>query len=171
MQGGGARDAAPHREFLETSARFARYAWPVEYVVRAIKETGWSGFSVNDALTPLANMGQQLFEPPDVNGWETGPGLVRSGGTLARMNFASALATNQRVSLRNDARSYRQDAAIDAVLRARPPVGDAVRERPVQRVAQLPAGPAANWSGSDAELLVKVPGLVAPDPRVARVPV
>ena len=31
-------------------------------------------FRVNHALTPLLNMGQQLFEPPDVNGWELGPG-------------------------------------------------------------------------------------------------
>ena len=44
--------------------------------MRSIKEVGWAGFSVNDALTPMANMGQQLFEPPDVAGWELGPGLV-----------------------------------------------------------------------------------------------
>ena len=30
----------------------------------------------NDALTPLVNMGQQLFEPPDVSGWDLGPGVV-----------------------------------------------------------------------------------------------
>jgi hypothetical protein len=40
---------------------------------------------VNSALTPLSNMGQQLFEPPDVNGWSS----ARAGSTgamLARMN-------------------------------------------------------------------------------------
>ena len=62
-------------QFRDPANFFQRYPWPVEFVVRAIKETGWTGFSVNTAMTPLTNMGQQLFEPPDVNGWELGPGL------------------------------------------------------------------------------------------------
>ena len=62
---------------------FARVPGPVELLhalllagrVRreSIKETGWTGFSVDDALSPLLAMGQTLFEPPDVNGWELGP--------------------------------------------------------------------------------------------------
>ena len=51
----------------------------------------------NDALTPLVNMGQQLFEPPDVNGWDLGPGWFSSGAMLARMNFAAQLATQPEV--------------------------------------------------------------------------
>ena len=58
------------------TAGYARYSWPAEFVVRAIKEIGWIGFSVDNARTPLTNMGQTLFEPPDVNGWELGAGLV-----------------------------------------------------------------------------------------------
>ena len=52
--------------FLDPSRSYARYAWPVDFVVRAIREVGWVGFSVNTARTPLTNMGQTLFEPPDV---------------------------------------------------------------------------------------------------------
>ena len=48
----------------------------MEFVVRALKDIGWIGFSVNDALTPLSNMGQILYEPPDVAGWDAGPGVV-----------------------------------------------------------------------------------------------
>ena len=40
--------------------RYQRYSWPVEFVVRALKETGYLGFSVNDALTPMTNMGQSV---------------------------------------------------------------------------------------------------------------
>ena len=29
----------------------------------------------DSAITPMTNMGQQLYEPPDVNGWELGPGV------------------------------------------------------------------------------------------------
>ena len=83
---------------------------PDEIVVRSIKEVGWTGFSVNDALTPLANMGQQLFEPPDVAGWELGPGWFSSGAMLARMNFASQLAMNQKFNLRDLSRGHERAA-------------------------------------------------------------
>src|SRR5207247_1459594 len=86
-------------EFWDSRSYFARYAWPVEFVVRAIKDIGWSGFSVNDALTPLANMGQTLYEPPDVSGWHAGQTWFSTGAMLARMNFAASLASNQRFNL------------------------------------------------------------------------
>ena len=91
-------------QFMDESNFYQRYAWPAEYVVRMLKEVGYVGFSVNSAITPLLNMGLQLFEPPDVNGWELGPGWFTTGGMLARMNFAATLATNQRFALRDAAR-------------------------------------------------------------------
>lgn len=147
------------REFVQEDSRYARYAWPVEFVVRSIKEAGWVGFSVNDVLTPLSNMGQQLFEPPDVNGWETARGWFSSGATLARMNFAAQLATNQRVNLRDAARSFGQtpQSTLSYVL-------DRLSAMPYdsgpyeELNSYLRAGGA--WTGSDAQLLVKVPGLV-----------
>ena len=51
------------RQFRQPENHHSRYSWPVEFVARALKEVGWTGFSANDALTPLSNMGQQLFEP------------------------------------------------------------------------------------------------------------
>src|SRR5829696_2595258 len=36
-------------QFIANSSRYARYSWPVEFVVRAIKEVGWTGFAINDA--------------------------------------------------------------------------------------------------------------------------
>jgi hypothetical protein len=76
-----------------------RYAWPVEFAVRAVKEVGFLGYSVDNMRAPLVAMGQTLFEPPDVNGWELGQGWFSTGGMLARMNFASALALNQKFNL------------------------------------------------------------------------
>jgi len=96
------------QQFRDPANFFQRYSWPTEFVVRAIKETGWNGLSVNAAITPLTNMGQQLFEPPDVNGWETGPGWISTSSMLSRMNFASTLAGNQRFNLARDAQPYRQ---------------------------------------------------------------
>ena len=44
------------------------------------------------AMTPLANMGQQLYEPPDVNGWELGPGWI--------LDLVDAVAHELRVDAR-----------------------------------------------------------------------
>lgn len=84
---------------------WSRYSWPAEFVVRLIKEVGWTGFTAAAALAPMANMGQRLFEPPNVSGWATGPAWFSTGTMLARTNFAAMLAENQRIALRNDALS------------------------------------------------------------------
>jgi uncharacterized protein (DUF1800 family) len=99
-------------QFADPAIYFTRYSWPVEFVVRAIKEAGWTGFSVGSALSPLNSMGQELFEPPNVAGWALGTSWFSTGAMLARMNFASTLAFNQEFNLRAaaqgvDARSSR----------------------------------------------------------------
>src|SRR5262249_47269033 len=81
----------------------ARYSWPAEFVVRTIKEMGWTGFWVDSARVPLTNMGQTLFEPPNVAGWQLGRAWFGTGQMLARMNFAAAVASNQKFNL---ARSF-----------------------------------------------------------------
>jgi uncharacterized protein (DUF1800 family) len=96
------------RWMMDPQRSYARYSWPVEFVVRAIREVGWNGFSVDSARTPLTNMGQTLFEPPDVAGWELGAGWFSSGTMLSRMNFASTLAANQRFNLARDLTHFRR---------------------------------------------------------------
>ena len=81
----------------------ARYAWPAEFAVRTIKEMGWTGFSVDTARAPLTNMGQTLFEPPNVAGWQLGRSWFGTGAMLARMNFAASVAAIQKFNI---ARSY-----------------------------------------------------------------
>ncbi|MBI4485158.1 MAG: DUF1800 domain-containing protein [Acidobacteria bacterium] len=85
--------------FTDPSTRYTRYSWPPEFVVRAVKEVGWQGLSLNTVLAPLANMGLQLFEPPDVGGWPLGTGWFSTGTMLARANFAATVASNQRAYL------------------------------------------------------------------------
>jgi uncharacterized protein (DUF1800 family) len=144
-------------EFDDPARHFARYAWPVEFVVRSVREVGWSGFSVGSALTPLVNMGQQLFEPPDVNGWELGGAWFSTSSMLARMNFASALTTNQRVNLRDAARGVRTPEALLEHVVNRLTVKPYERRDREALVDYL--GAARAWTGSDADLLVKAAGL------------
>ncbi len=145
-------------EFSDPANYWARYSWPIELVIRAIKEIGWIGYSVNSALTPLTNMGQQLFEPPDVAGWALGQSWFSTGSSLARMNFAADLATNQRFNLRDTARPFNRspDEVLTFMLdRVRPSEIDAAVYADLLDYAR--AG--STWTGSDAQLLAKAPGL------------
>ena len=139
--------------------RYTRYSWPAEYVARAIKEVGFNGFSVDAARTPLTNMGQTLFEPPDVNGWELGQGWFSTGGMLARMNFAATLTSNQRFNLQREAavaRSSPEQMLSYFLDKLSPLTYDRLPYD--ELLAFLRAG--ANWTGSDAQLLTKASGLV-----------
>jgi uncharacterized protein (DUF1800 family) len=146
-------------QFRDPANYYKRYSWPVEYVVRAIKEVGWTGFSVGDTLSPLANMGQQLLEPPDVSGWDLGKTWFSTGAMLARMNFAAQLTTNQRFALRDAFKPVgaTPDAVLSEALGRLMPADFADSSR-AALMDYLRAGSA--WSGSDAQLLVKVPGVV-----------
>src|SRR5262245_44305215 len=109
------RDVLLSPQFWDSSSYWARYSWPVEFVVRAMKEVGWAGFSVDTALTPLANMGQVLFEPPDVSGWDAGQTWFSTGAMLARMNFASTLAANQKFNLATAVKNANASKSADAL--------------------------------------------------------
>jgi uncharacterized protein (DUF1800 family) len=147
------------RQFRDPSNYYKRYSWPVEFVVRSLKEVGWSGFSVNDALSPLVNMGQQLFEPPDVNGWELGKGWFSSGAMVARMNFAAQLATNQKFNLREAFRPVAStpNALVSHALDHLTPA-EYSSSAYAALVDYARAGEA--WTGSDAQLATKASGLV-----------
>jgi uncharacterized protein (DUF1800 family) len=144
--------------FTSSSHFYQRYGWPVEFVVRSLKEVGYVGFSVDDARTPMVNMGQQLFEPPDVNGWTLGPSWFSTAGMLARMNFASVLATNQKFELRAAAQPHRgsPESLVDfAVSRLSMPAPDASMRAAV--IDYVRTG--GVWTGSDAQLLNKTGGV------------
>jgi uncharacterized protein (DUF1800 family) len=146
-------------EFWAAEARFARHAWPSEVVIRALKDVGWQGFSLNDALIPLSNMGQSLFDPPDVNGWEGGASWFSTGAMLSRMNFASTLAANQQFRLAQEALPFGKSSAallyhVLGLVGTAPLPPAVVNELAAYLTATGP------WTGTLPQLQVKVPGLV-----------
>lgn len=147
---------SPH--FTNPSRFYQRYSWPAEFVARAMKEVGHVGFSVDTAIPAMLNMGQVLYEPPDVNGWDLGPAWFTTGGMLARMNFASQLATNQRFALRDAARSSAgtPESLLDFVADrlSLPTLSGSERTTLTDYVR---AGGA--WTGSDTQILNKAGGL------------
>ena len=146
------------RQFQNLQHAYARYSWPAEFLVRSIKEVGWNGYSIDSARASLATMGQTLYEPPDVAGWDLGEGWFTTGAMLARMNFASALAFNQRFNLGRDAAAARGSAENLLSLfldRLTAPTYD---NEPFNALLEyLNAGGA--WTGSDTQLTTKAAGL------------
>ena len=146
-------------EFWSAQSHFARYSWPVEYVVRALKDVGWTGFSLNNALAPLASMEQNLYDPPDVSGWDQGQAWFSTAAMLARMNFAATLAANQKFNLAAAAAS--EGSSPDSLLAyyrrnlAAAPADVAVTSELLNYLRAT-----STWTGSPAQLQAKAPGLV-----------
>ena len=138
---------------------YTRYAWPVEFVARSIREVGWTGFSVATARNAMINMGQTLFEPPDVAGWELGPGWFSTGTMLARMNFAATLAANQRFSLGRAVASSRTspESLLEFFLFERLSPSPFDRVPFDELLAYVSTG--TTWTGSDAQVNAKAAGL------------
>ena len=148
-------------EFWDPSAYFARYSWPVEFVVRALKDIGWNGFSVNDALTPLSNMGQILYDPPDVAGWRPGQEWFSTSGMLSRLNFAASLAANQKFNLTTAVKTAGANKTPEALLAF---ISDALFAAPADAsvASELSNYLRATgaWTGVDTQIQNKAAGLV-----------
>lgn len=153
------REVLLSRQFWDSATYFSRYASPVEFVIRALKDIGWTGFSVNDAIGPMGNMGQTLYEPPNVAGWPAGQTWFSTGAMLARMNFAAQLTNNQKIKLLAEARSSGKTA--DALLaycleQLMPAPLDATVTGELATYLRATGA----WTGSDAQIQAKTAGLM-----------
>ena len=87
--------------FLDASVRRHRIKSPVEFAVGTIRALEVVKPTVQaDALAEsCARMGQGLFAPPSVAGWEGGPAWANSTTMLHRTNFALALLSTENGAL------------------------------------------------------------------------
>ena len=80
--------------FFDPSVRRRRVKSPVEFAVGTIRALEIVNPTVQAAALAEAcgRMGQSLFAPPSVAGWDGGPGWINSTAMLARANLALGLA-------------------------------------------------------------------------------
>jgi len=76
------------------NARFQHLKSPAEVVVGSLRLVG--GYELprpgyGDLSMQPAYMGQDLLNPPSVEGWHTGPEWINSGSLMARINFVAGL--------------------------------------------------------------------------------
>ena len=74
------------------NAQFAKVKSPAELVVGTARLAGGHRFPDVDDITlalETGYMGQQLLDPPSVEGWHTGSEWINSATLMSRVNFAS----------------------------------------------------------------------------------
>lgn len=77
--------------FFSPAARRARIAGPVELVAVTLRALG-ARVAPRRAAEAADHMGQALFRPPSVKGWDGGRTWINAGTWLARHNHLSAVA-------------------------------------------------------------------------------
>jgi hypothetical protein len=80
------------------NARFNKIKSPAELVVSTLRLVGGEeiprpGYGAEIAMQPTY-MGQDLLNPPSVEGWHTGKEWINSGSLMSRINFAAEMVGN-----------------------------------------------------------------------------
>ena len=76
------------------NARFAKVKSPAEVVVGTLRLAGGSEFpapGIGELARQPGYMGQDLLNPPSVEGWHTGVEWINSGSLMKRINFAAGM--------------------------------------------------------------------------------
>lgn len=93
--------------FYDPANRYTMYKHPADYIVMALRNLGIEETNYTGGAAPAcANMGMQLFNPPNVAGWHVGQAWVNSSNTVNRFNYANRLAGS----------SLMTDAYIDGLI-------------------------------------------------------
>ena len=81
--------------FYDSQSRLTLIKSPVELVVSTFR-TLEGNAKLAECVQLMSDLGQSLFEPPTVKGWEGGRLWINSATMLQRANFASQVAAGER---------------------------------------------------------------------------
>ena len=139
-------------------ARFSRVKSPAEVVVGAFKLVGGNNFprpGFGALAVQPTYMGQELLDPPSVEGWHTGQEWINSGSLMNRVNFVADLVGNtslpgvqsiiNRLKLRGD---LSPEGLVDGCLDLLGPL-DVESETRRHLIEQAKEGGALRWSSQE----------------------
>lgn len=160
-------------EFYRPRAMATQIKSPVQLVVGALRDLGVKEVASYNAIdTAIQQMGQQLFEPPDVKGWRYGRSWISSNRLFVRYNAVADLikavpqSDKKRgsgldvVALLESGGCPIGGAAVDYLAKAclMRPLTDIKRKELIDYLGELP--PPADWAKQRAELNGKLRGLM-----------
>jgi hypothetical protein len=143
------------------NARFNKIKSPAELVVSTLRTVGGEelprpGYGREISMQPTY-MGQDLLNPPSVEGWHTGAEWINSGSLMSRINFAADMFSDasrpgvQDIISRLKAKgSLTPDQLVDSCLDLMGPleVGSETRQ---ELLEQAQGGGDLNWNDDNAE--------------------
>jgi uncharacterized protein (DUF1800 family) len=87
------------KNFFSSRAYHGKIKSPVELVVGTVRVLRLRKLDM-DLPGTIASMGQNIFEPPSVKGWDGGPAWVSSQSMMQRFNFATVITSQKFDELR-----------------------------------------------------------------------
>jgi uncharacterized protein (DUF1800 family) len=104
--------------FYDDANRAALIKSPVQLVVQTVRQLGTPVRQLSSLVAACDLMGQNLFEPPNVKGWDGGRAWINTSTLFVRQNVAIYLLTGRRPDIydwENDGARFDADAlAADA---------------------------------------------------------
>ncbi len=98
------------KTFYAPAARRSLIKSPVDLVLGAFKSMGGRAH-LEHCVQLMSDLGQNLFEPPTVKGWEGGRQWINSATMLQRANFAAEFSSGSRFGKRESADPRFQSAS------------------------------------------------------------
>jgi hypothetical protein len=111
------------REFYAPDAVRAQIKSPVQWLIESAHQLEAPLPTQPMALVMLRQLGQELFQPPNVKGWDGGIAWITTNNLLDRYNFAAALVEGNRVplpGLQNQMRSMLNSISPDGLMEIEP---------------------------------------------------
>jgi uncharacterized protein (DUF1800 family) len=93
-------------EFSSQQAYRALVKSPIEYMVSGARALGTPDATSRLIVQMAPNLGQILFDPPDVGGWPNNEAWISSNTVIARVNFATALLGSLRDAIPSAAHAH-----------------------------------------------------------------
>ncbi len=100
------RELFGSRMFFSPGARHSIIKSPLELVLGADRTLGRRA-NLQDTARRLASLGQDIFAPPTVKGWEGGRLWINSASMLQRVNFAAQLTGGERLAVIDEPAAHR----------------------------------------------------------------
>lgn len=158
-------------EFYSPRAMAAQIKSPVQLVVGALRDLGVKDISNYGSVdSAIQQMGQQLFEPPDVKGWRHGRSWISSNRLFSRYNAVADLVKSvpqagkargvDIVALLQGGGCPTGSAAVDYLEKAclMHPLTEQKRQELTAYLGELP--PPADWSKQRAQINDRLRGLL-----------
>jgi uncharacterized protein (DUF1800 family) len=111
------------KEFYAPEVVRAQIKSPVQWLIAGAHQLEAPLPTQPMSLVMLRQLGQELFQPPNVKGWDGGIAWITTNNLLDRYNFAAALVEGNRVplpGLKNQMRSMLNSTSPDGLMEVEP---------------------------------------------------